>query len=71
MVVVAAVDVVEADDDRLAAEETSGEGVGEDGGDQGDHGTIAQTGETSPVAAAGTPIPLKLKASTRFCLVFR
>lgn len=33
--------------------------------------TIAHTGETSPVVAAGIPIPLKLNANTRFCFVFR
>src|SRR3990172_1205719 len=29
--------------------------------------TIAQTEETSPVVAAGTPIPLRLNANPRFC----
>ena len=32
---------------------------------------IAHTGETSPVAAAGMPIPLKAKASATFCLTRR
>ena len=32
---------------------------------------IAQTGLTSPVIAAVTPIPLKLNASARFCFVLR
>ena len=33
--------------------------------------TIAQTGYTSPLAAAGMPRPLKRKARKTFCLVFR
>src|SRR6266849_4898428 len=32
---------------------------------------IAQTGYTSPVAAAGMPRPLKRNARTTFCLVLR
>jgi len=33
--------------------------------------TIAHTGYTRPVVARGTPMPLKRKASTTFCLVLR
>ncbi len=33
--------------------------------------TIAQTGCTNPVMAAGTPMPLKRKAIARFCFVLR
>ena len=33
--------------------------------------TIAHTGWTSHVTARGTPMPLKAKASDRFCTVLR
>lgn len=33
--------------------------------------TIAHTGYTKPVAAAGIPMPLKRKAIATFCCVFR